>query len=315
MEVINFSNLESQVLDLINRGKKTYDLLLENVSFNEKSLTTVIEGLVSKNIIKLDTKSQEYVYQTKVNGDLVILDGNILLPTTILKLNDKIIVSRGSWYEFPIDFDVRRIIWNVKIDEKTNSTLVDLIKSSVLKVKKTKIIQIPEYENLRNKVVPYSDKIGLQLVTIGEEVTDIFILFKININQANDISVIHKGFCVQSEIDTNELIEELKLPVEQRNYSEKIKLNKIFNFSDFLFSKNEIPISLQNNILTYLKITGIKKSFEFTYYSIDSTGNSKKLDVEIFDDNTEAIEKLREIFRNLPSLILNSNNFTVEMTE
>ena len=313
MDVMNFSNLESQVLSSFNQGNNTFEKLLNSVSIGEKSLTNILESLTSKKIFKFDTIKKEYIYQTKVNGDVVILDGNLLLPTTILRMNDKILISRGEWYEFPIYFDIRRIIWNVKLESKTNSTLVDLIRSSVLKEKKSKLVQLPEYVNLIGKIIPYSPTLGLLINCIGEEITDISILFKIKME--NDISIEHRGFTVRSEISTAEMLKQLKLPINERNFLEGIKLNQIYNFSDFIFSKNEIPILLANNELTYIKITGIKKTFELTYFKMDITGNPKKIDVETFEDSIEAIDKLRDIFKGFPSLLLAQNSFMCEITE
>jgi hypothetical protein len=316
MDIVNFSNLESQVLSLFNEGNKTFDSLLEASPITEKTLNSILEGLISKNILKLNPTKHEYEYQSKVNGDIIILDGNILLPTTVIKMKDKILVCRGEWYEFPIDFDIRRIIWNVKLENKTNSTLVDLIKTSILKVKKSRIVQLPEYENLKNKIVPYSKSLGLLLNTIGEEVTDVTIIFKIPIIANSEITPEHRGFTVNTEISTEELLTQLKLPVNERSYETGIKLNRIYNFSDFIFSKNEIPVSFSTtNELTFVKISGIRKTFELSYMSINSLGHVKKLDIESFDDANEGIEKLRDIFKGLPSLILSQNNFISELTE
>ncbi len=315
MDIINFSNLESQVLSLFNSGNKTFEQINEKACIADKTLNNVLEGLISKNILKLNSTTKEYEYQTKVNGEIVILAGNLLLPTTVIKQKDRILISRGEWYEFPVDFDIRRIIWNVKLESKTNSTLVDLIRTSVLKEKKSKIVQLPEFENLCNKIVPYSPTLGLLIHCVGESVTDISIVFKIKINKSSDMTPEHRGFTVRSEISTEELIGELGKPLKDRNYIENIKINQIHNFSDFIFSKNEIPVSLSNNELTFIKITGIKKSFELTYFKMDITGNIKKIDVETFDDSNEAIDKLRDIFKGFPNLILSENNFMSEMTE
>ena len=315
MDILNFSNLESQILTLFNEGKKTFDAISESASIAEKTLTNILEGLIAKNILKLNSKTNEYEYQSKVNGEIVILDGNLLLPTTIIKLKDKILITRGEWYEFPLDFDIRRIIWNVKLESKTNSTLVDLIKTSVLKERKSKIVQLPEYASLVNKIVPFSPTLGLQIHCVGETVTDVSILFRIKIDKTGDVIAEHKGFSVRSEISTEELLTQLKTPIAERNYPEGVKLNQIHNFSDFIFAKNEIPVSISNNELTYVKITGIKKVFELTYYKMDIHGYAKKIDIETFDDSKEAIDKLRDIFRGLPSVILGENNFMTEMTE
>src|ERR1035437_9110696 len=201
MEIINFSNLETQVLSLFNSGYHTFEALLDNAGISEKTLTSVMEGLLSKNILSFNQVTKKYSYQTNVNGEYVILDGNLLLPCTVLKMKDKLLVSRGSWYEFPLDFDIRRIIWNVKIPAKTTSTLVDLISSSVLKEKKSKIVQLPEYQYLVDKIVPYSKTIGLLIHCVGETITDISIIFKLQIVKNAEITPEHRGFRVRTEIN------------------------------------------------------------------------------------------------------------------
>lgn len=313
MDILNFSNIESQVLSSFNEGKKTFESILESVSVAEKTLNNVLEGLISKNILEFNPITREYKYQTNVNGEIVILDGNLLLPTTIIKTKDKILVSRGEWYEFPLDFDIRRIIWNVKLQKTTNSTLVDLIKTSVTKERKSKIQQLPEYQQLVNKIVPYTKDLGLLINCVGEEITDVSLIFKCWLG--TDIQIEHRGFMVRTEINTEELLTELKKPLAERNYAENILINKMFNFSDFIFSKNEIPVSISKDELNYVKITGIKKSFELTYFKLDINGNTKKVDVETFDDPNEAIDKLRDIFNGLPNMLLTKNNFLVEITE
>jgi predicted transcriptional regulator len=313
METVNFSNLESQVLSSFNEGNKTFDLLLSHNSINEKTLNNVLEGLISKNILRLNNKNNEYEYQKALDKDIIVLDGNLLLPTTIIKTADKMLVSRGEWYEFPVDFDIRRIVWNVKLNQTTNSTLVDLIKSSVLKEKKSKIEQLPEYQNLVNKIIPYSPNIGLLIHCVGESITDISIIFKIKLG--GDISVEHRGFTVRSEIETELMIEELRKPVDERNY-DNIKLNHIFNLSDFIFSKNEIPMSITDDKLIFVKITSIKKVLELTYFSFDTNGQTKRIDSETFDSVGEGIDKIRELFNSsLAQTLIAKNNFLTEMSE
>lgn len=315
MEIINFSNLESQVLSLFNSGYDTFETILDNAGISEKTLNSVLEGLISKNILSFNVTTKKYFYQTNVNGEYVILDGNLLLPCTVLRMKDKLLISRGSWYEFPLDFDIRRIIWNVKIPSKTTSTLVDLISSSFLKEKKSKIVQLPEYQYLVDKIVPYTKSIGLLIHCVGETITDVSIMFKLQVVKNSEITPEHRGFKVRTEINTDELLTELKLPVEERNYPEKIKLNQIYNFSDFIYSQNEIPIALDENGLHYLRITGIKKAFEFTYYRLTPSGTTVKLNVENYEDSKEAIDTLRAIFMNYPKQILAENEFLTEMED
>lgn len=314
MDISTFTNFESNVMELITKGKNSYDEILKESNINEQTLKDVIEQLMAKNILK-QTSDSKFVYQNKVNGTIVVLDGNILLPTTILKMNDKIYVSRGYWYEFPLDFDVRRIVWNVKLESKTNSTLVDMIQNSVLKAKKTKNVQLDEWKILVNKIVPYSANIGLLIKCVGQEITDVDIIFKIRISEGEDMSIEHRGFKISSEIDTTQLITELKKKVAERDFTKNIELNRIFNFSDFITSKNEIPIAKSKNSLTYVKITSIRKGFELTYYKMGINGNSTKISVDSYDDSNEGIEKLRELFDNYAIKLINNVDFLIEMSE
>ncbi len=317
MKVENFSALESQVLSLINNDINTFETILNQVSFNEKLLNQTLEGLISKNILVFDNGSKKYKYSTPVDKEVVILDGNLLLPTTIIKIPEQGImyVTRGEWYKFPIDFDIRRIIWNVKIPSKNNSTLVDLIKTSVLKQRKSSIKHNPEYDNIRKKSVPYCKNYNLFLNDIGDELTDVNIHFKIVLDEKDSLSPIHKGFSVNTQISTKELIDELSKPVNERNYQQNIKVNKIFNFSDFIFKDNDIPLNfdVENKELQYVKITtNSKKGMTLVYYKLDSSGTTKKLDEEKFDDINEAYIKLRNLFSGFASSLLVENDFLCE---
>lgn len=316
MVIENFSAFEMQILSLINDNKNTFKEIEENVSFGQKTLLLTLEALESKNILKFNKSKNIYEYDSPIDGEMLILEGNLLLPTTVIKIAEKQImyVSRGNWYELPIDFDIRRIIWNVKLgDSKNNSTLIDLIKTSILKEKKSKIIQLPEYIQLQNKIVPYSKKIGLLINAVGEDVADVTILFKIKLTD-EEISLEHKGFTVRTEISSKELLDELKKSVSERDYS-NIKLNHIYNFSDFVFSKNEIPINLINGKLQYLKITAVKKMFELTYYELDKNGLVSKIDIEQYPNPDEAIEKIRDIFSGFATSVLIENNFISELND
>lgn len=324
MQIENFNALESQVLSLINQGKVTFEDLVESVQFSEDTLKDTLENLISRDILKLNIKTKKYQYSSPIDDkDMVILEGNILLPTTIIKVPEKGImyVTRGEWYKFPIDFDVRRIIWNIKLIGKNNSTLVDLVKSAVNKEQKTSIKHNTDYDVLKNKVIPYNNKIGLHLHAIGNEISDVSIIFKISIGSENknninsDIKMcsLHKGFSVRTEIATSEMINELHKPVDQRDYEANIKLNKIFNLSDFIFNKQEIPINYVNDILTYVRIDKSTKSkgTELKYYKMDSYGNKKQIDSEIYEP-AELVDKIRELFNGYASVLLDSLSFLVE---
>ena len=93
---------------------------------------------------------------------------------------------------------------------------------------------------------------------------------------------------------------------------EKIKLNRIFNFSDFVFLNNSFPISFTKNKINFVKITNIKQKLQLTYYDFDSTGSVKKTNVDEFQDIPEGINYLKEVFDGVPKEILLKNNFLVE---
>lgn len=316
MEIKSFNSLESNFLSKFNEGHRTFEALKQNVSFNEISLNNIIETMIANNVIKFDANKQEYVYDSPVNGDKVILDGNIMLPTTIIRKSDKLIISRGLWYTFEPDFDIRRIIWNVQMPNNSKSTLVDLIKESVLKVRKSKIEQLPEYKKLVDIIIPWSKNIKFKINTVGSENTDITLMFcdTLLLEKDSDDVLEFRGFTTRTEINTNELISQLTKSVEDRQFSD-IQINRIFNFSDFVFAGNEIPFSKDQHSIEYAKITAIKGKFELTYFKLDNMGNSKKLSNDIFLDVSEGISKLRELFSAYAESLLSKNDFLVEVND
>lgn len=321
MKIENFTAIESQILSSINSGNKTFDKLKEDINLSEETIQMTIESLIAKNILVFNTKSKQYQYSSPIDDkDMVILEGNILLPTTIIKVPEKGImyVTRGEWYQFPIDFDVRRIIWNIKFVGKNNSTLVELVKSAINKEKKTTIKHNPDYDMLKNKIIPYNDKIGLLLHSIGNDISDVSIVFKIKVGDTSDLSLcaLHKGFTVRTEIATFEMLNELQKPLDQRDYESNIKINKIFNLSDFIFNKQEIPLNYSNQVLTYCQIfnSSKTKSIELKYFKMDAYGNKKQIDSEIYEPH-ELVEKIRELFNGYASVLLDSLSFLVETNE
>ncbi len=315
METKSFSSLEATFLSIFNKGHKTFDTLKDNVPFNEKTLSNIIEALIAKNILKFNAASGEYSYDSPVTGEIVILDGNIMLPVTIIQTKTKTLITRGSWYSFEPDFDIRRVIWNVQLPTNNSSTLVDLIESSILKEKKSKIVQLPEYANLVNKLIPYSENIKIKFNVVGEELTDVNIIFVKKLMQENsDDFVEFRLFSVKSEIRTEELIAQLQKTPAERNYQD-IQLNKIYNFSDFIFANNSIPYGFDGESINYVTISGIRKRFELTYYQFDNNGKTTKLDMEEFMTTADGIEKVRELFNSYAEKMLIENNFLVEISE
>lgn len=310
---------EANFLNVLNSGYKKLEAIKDNIKFDDNILQNVINSLTSKNIIKYDNIKQEYDYDVPVNGEKIILPGNILLPVTIIKRKDKILVTRGPWYEFPLDFDFRRIIWNVQLPNNSKSTLIDLIKESMLKERKSKIVQLEEYKNIVGKYVPYNNNIKLKLNIIGEELSDITIIFilKLKMNDKNvldnseNAQVEFREFTVKSVIQTKELINELTCDPKERNF-EKINLNTIFNFSDFIFLNNSLPISFDKNKIEFVKISGIKQKLQLTYYEFDNTGSINKINVEEHTEISDGIDHLKSVFKELAQEILLKNNIMVE---
>jgi hypothetical protein len=307
-----YSNIEVCLMNLVSSGKNTFDELKAGSGVNDRDFNVVLEGMLAKNILSYNRNTGKYEYVEPLEGEILVLDGNVLLPMTVITLGNRKIVSRGKYYEFPLDFDVRRIVWNVKLDPRTNSTLVDLIQNSVLKEKKANITQVEAYKNLVNKVIPYSKKIGLLLNVVGDEATDVHVMFKVPIT-TGDITFEFCKFKVRSLISTPEMIDELKKPANERDYT-NIKLNRIHDLTDFTYVNNEIPVSSGDGFITVARVTGIKKFLQLTYFKVDTTGNYTRLNTEELPPDTST-DRFQELFSGLPSMILASSNFNVEMTE
>lgn len=310
----SFQPSEANVLSKINEGYTTFDELKSQVGFSEKTLNQVLESLISKHILEYNKSTQTYGYTVPVNGEKIILGGNLLLPCTVLRYPTYTLVGRGLWYKFPADFDINRIIWNVKLPDTKNTSLVQLITESVMKEKKARIVQLPEYKNLVNKLVPYSENVMFKINVVGEEVTDVSIMFKKQLSVATEsIRVEFRGMFVRSEIKTDELINELRKAVGERNFK-NIHVNRIYSLSDFIFSNNEIPYAFnpQTRTLSYAKITGIRGCIEITYYDMDVNGDIEKTNVEKFEDSNAGIGKLRELFEKYARKIVEAEDFMVE---
>lgn len=311
------SAIEANIISCINSGVNTFEEMQKKLECSEAQLTYALSTLINKQVLKLEIQNNQEVYVQQISlseDDYVVLDGNILLPCNIVKIPERGImyIMRGNIYEVPIDFDTRRIIWNIKFVEKNSSSLAELIRSSILKERKGKIKHLPEYDMLKNKIVPYSKDIGLILTSIGEELTTVNIVFKINFNNA--FNTCFNGFTVQSEIKTEELINELQKQVENRDYQKNIELNKLFTIEDFIFAKNEIPIALDGDILQYIRFTGLRSGYEITYYEFNTFSQAtRKIEVETFDTYNELKEKVQNYFEHYAGQILANSDFYVEV--
>lgn len=315
-----FSNIEATILSLFNQGFNTLEKLRDNSSFNEYTLNNTLISLIQKNILKFDKETKSYVYDTPVIGDKIILEGNIMLPVTVIRTADRTTVIRGQWYKFDADFDLRRIIWNIKTPEGKSTSIIDMIQNAVFKEKKSKILQAEHLKHIQKKIVPYNPAIKLFLNTVGEELADVDIIFvmKIAMNAEMNLDskegiIDFKGFRVKSLIDTPQLLNEITAANDVRNY-DNVVLNRVFNFSDFIYLHNEIPVSKTKDKIHYVKITGIRNKLELTFYELNNTGTSTKTSTEEFLDVKEGIEYLKTIFDNFAKDFLMSAGFLVNLS-
>lgn len=324
MNYLSIGILETNVIDIIktNNGV-TFDDILNKTGISQSTLVTLIEALIAKGTIIQQTNDNEeilYTFRTTIDRP-IMLDGNIFLPVSVIEFPEKgtKLVSRGNWYELPIDFDIDRIIWNVAIDTKQKSTLAELIATSVTKERTSKNVQLPEYAQLQNKEVPYSPNFNLLLKIIGETLTDVTIKFKIPVfltKLTDDIVVplFHSGFNVHTKISTSELLAELRRPSSERDYN-NIKLNRLFNITDFIFAGNEFPYEHANDGLLYAKITGIRNGFELTYIKMTTNGVRITMDKEQYDDVSMAVSKISQLFESICSATLEINDMNCDFIE
>lgn len=297
MNTETITSVKAEILTNINKNIGTLDGMLEHSHHDEHSINNELSNLIATNVLKFNKTSKNYSFKHEPEGDKIILDGNIFLPVTVIKKAEKLLVCRGMWYEFPPDFNVNRIIWNVALNQVTNSSLVDLLKLTQNKMKKSKIEQLPEYQKLVNLIIPYNDQIKFTINTVGVELTAIVISFTHNLylNGKSGDCVEYRNFRVNSEISTDELIAELKCLPEDRDWS-RIKMNNVFNFSEFLFSKNEIPYNYDGKNIEYVSLARIRGKFKLDYMDMDVNGNITKSNTEEFDNIEDGQIKLRSIF-------------------
>lgn len=327
----SISTIEASVLEHITKnGKVSRKQLIEDLKISDTSVDIVVNKLINTNVIKEDENSVlQYIVPLK--DDVVILDGQLLLPVAVIDEGETKIISRGGkWYRFPKDFDIRRIIWNVDMVENNgnekNSSLVDLLKSTIVKTRKSSIVQLEEYLNLVNKIVPYNEDIGLHLLKIGSDETDIHIIFKIKLRTPDGIEGTYKGFSARSVISTVELIGEINKDPDDRNY-DNIRVDHQIDLNDTLFLNNEFPIAfykdmkatvkeegqrISGTVLKVAKITKIKNSLELNIITRNAFGDNKVIQTLTYDSISEGIEYILNESKPLIDLLFRKNDFILE---
>lgn len=323
--VEQYSAIESGIRSALAEGPQNFHTLVDKLQFPDLMISETIAELKMRDFIQnVRGSSDTYELSPPIVGEAIFLDGETMLPTTVIYMEDKTLVSRGKWYEFPKDFDVRRIVWNVQLrpcDE--SSTLLNLLKAAIDKEKRVTVKHNPKYDMLKNKVIPYSENIGILLRSIGDDISDVSLIFKIQVGGSStdkDSIVpiyVHRGFTVRTKIDTQSMLDELHKPVAERNYIKGINLNRIFKVSDFIFNGQEIPLNFTKDEhkqqLTYARLETASKDSSacIKYYLVDSNGDKKLLDSEKYEAD-DFILKVEELFEGFANVMLSNLNFLIE---
>lgn len=295
----HISVVMQDMFEFIRDNNPVYEDLREMFGqYPDDKFVTLVDALTAMNLIAFDKKTNKYSVETnKIIGEQIILDGETNLPVTIIEVpkENKKYISRGVWYELPLDFDIRRIKWNVvlfKDKDGEEVRLTDYLKSVALKEKKSKIKHNPEYDMLRNRIVPYSSKLKITLKSIGDEVTDAIMTFYQPTSEAN---VLFNGLTVATTISTKQLIKALESPKEERKWSEQLDINRVYSVNDFITKNNEIMISAEDGEIVYARITGIQKGFELSIFKQSKIGAQSKIDVETYYTYEELQARIREL--------------------
>lgn len=312
-----FMNIEIEFINKFKEGFETLEEIVDNSSLSWNSVKMVAEQLTAKGIITFDTKTKKYKFTEPLDKDkTIVLSGNILLPVSIIKRNGFTYINRGTWYKFEGDIDIRNIIWNVELPTKNNRKieLVELVKNSVLKVKKSKIVQVEEYKKLQNVIIPWNNNIHFKVITVGEEATEVQLMFVFRLG-SEDINVQWRDMSVRTLIKTEQLLEQLYKKADERVFSD-IELNRIYNKSDFIFANNCFPVAISKNQIKYLEISAIRGKFELTEFVFNQNG-SKSRTGEIYSYNniSEGINFLSELFDEKVLPLIEKLDFMIETEE
>lgn len=326
------SVIEASMIELLTKNKTvSRDKILSELKISETSVDVILNKLMSTNTIKI-LESGDYQYVQPLEDDIVILEGQLLLPVAIIDEGETICISRGNkWYRFQKPFDIRRVVWNVDIVENAgnekNQSLVDLLKTSIIKERRSSVVQLEEYMDLVNKMIPYNEDLGLHMTKIGEEVTEINIVYKIVLIDDQSVSITFKNFASRSSVSTIEVINELNKDVEEREYS-NIKVDRQVELSDIIFPGNCIPIgfcedlkgtkmipirSIRGKILKFVRLNKTKKNFSFDVCTIDNYGDTKTVDSYTYESISEGIDTLIGMCKPFVDVLFRKNDFSLDI--
>lgn len=312
------SMFESAVLSLISKNNGvTASELTEQLQLPESTITRVLNKHQATGNIKLT--DGKYVYSKPIDGKIVMLEGTMLLPVSVIEQEDCIYVCRGEWYKFEKGFDIRRIVWNCKLTNngnEQNARLVDLLTASMMKERKSDIVHQPEYDYLVNKLVPYSSDILLHIKKVGEIKAEVIIVFNMLLtDEDGSIALNHRKFGVKSEIDTQQLMTELEKEPDDRDYN-NIKLDRVISINDMIYTNNEIPIEYPDNNKESLTVMVIKKGkgdISFVEKNKNMFGNETVIDEYKFDNITEGLGVIIEKMTPLVNQIMKKTDFELDL--
>lgn len=286
-----YTNVESEILNIIsiNDSPLKLDEILEKTTLGEHTVLSVLTNLVTKKILKFD--GEKYIYQIASKNKKLILNGNLLLPVTIIRRDGFTFICRGKWYKISgEDFDVSRIVWNTVMNlSGEKSTLVELIEQQLLSTPNIKVTQLPEYKQLQNKKIIYNNNLDILVKVVGKENTKINICFKekvydtegdkLNNNLSYDFTVME----IPAIINTDMLLSYLK-PTEENAPKIEIELPKLITISDIIFNGNTFPISYDKKTVTFYSIEKNKHKMVLTKKVIDFNGVEIELDSDTYDN-------------------------------
>lgn len=313
-EILNIFSKENKPLTkefIKNQFKFVSDTVIN------KSLDFLVnKGLITVEIDTKDNNKSIYKYTEPLKDNIIILEGDLLLPVTIITKDDgRIFVTRGKWYEFPKGFDTRRIVWNCALNNngnEKNRTLVDMLTSAGLSQKKSTIVQLPEYESFINKTIKYNDDITLLIHKVGEELTEISVIFNILVGpKTEDLTVYHSGFKIKSEIATDELVNEVFKDAKERDFT-NIKLRKIYELSDLIYVGNQIPVAYVDGNLRYINIITCRRKLQYAFLELKEDGSIIHHESELFDVISEGIEAIMELCEKFVNNLFNKNGFLLD---